>query len=327
MRRLLILGLLLANTISAQARLGETRDEIIRRFGKPTLGDRTDYYMEFKGDNLAMIAFDDKGRSALEFYYLKDAFKAKDATEIVRVVIGSTPDVREVQPACWQSTNGRYKIAMLKDVPSGYDWGIAVGLAEAVDAGLTFDDAPDMTSAQRPDTADEKTLSALEEVNRGWQYELAHDYKRAAEEYQKSADERFGPGLAYLASLYARGLGVPHDYRKAVALFEESIRVAPHPNAWNNYAWFLATCPDAAYRDGQRAVFLAKSACEMSEWKVRNFIGTLAAAYAECGDFESAIFYQTAEMALEGNYPTTEQMQADLKLFQQRKPVREAITI
>jgi hypothetical protein len=30
----------------------------------------------------------------------------------------------------------------------------------------------------------------------------------------------------------------------------------------------------------------------MTQWKVRNFVGTIAAAYAEIGDFDKAIKYQ-----------------------------------
>jgi tetratricopeptide (TPR) repeat protein len=77
------------------------------------------------------------------------------------------------------------------------------------------------------------------------------------------------------------------------ALARETVRVG------NSYgfgltldrrAWIRATCPDASIRNGQLAVTDAKKACQLSKWS--NNIDTLAAGYAETGDFDSAIRYE-----------------------------------
>jgi hypothetical protein len=72
---------------------------------------------------------------------------------------------------------------------------------------------------------------------------------------------------------------VPKDYQKAVELFRKAVKQGPSPNAFNDFAWFLATCPDQSQRKGKDAVFYANKACQLSGWKDANFIGTLAAAF------------------------------------------------
>jgi hypothetical protein len=62
-------------------------------------------------------------------------------------------------------------------------------------------------------------------------------------------------------------------------------------------AWFQATCPDASFRSGQQAVKDAKAACSIMAWKDENMIDILAAAYAETGDFDSAVRYAQQALA------------------------------
>ena len=62
--------------------------------------------------------------------------------------------------------------------------------------------------------------------------------------------------------------------------------------ALNWRAALRATCANAAFRDGKLAVQDAKRACEMSKWKIADYIDTLASACAEAGDFDSAVRYQ-----------------------------------
>jgi tetratricopeptide (TPR) repeat protein len=61
-------------------------------------------------------------------------------------------------------------------------------------------------------------------------------------------------------------------------------------------AWLLATYPDSKSRDGSEAVGLAERACVLTERRIPALLDTLAAAYAEAGDFPRAI--STAEEAL-----------------------------
>lgn len=69
------------------------------------------------------------------------------------------------------------------------------------------------------------------------------------------------------------------------------------PELCDRIAWAKATCRSEQYRDGKQALELATKACELTAWKKGKFLQTLAAAYAECGNFAKAIEWQ--EKAIE----------------------------
>jgi len=61
------------------------------------------------------------------------------------------------------------------------------------------------------------------------------------------------------------------------------------PRMLDELAWVLATYPDSNSRDGREAVRLAEHACALTERRIPALLDTLAAAYAEAGDFPRAI--------------------------------------
>jgi tetratricopeptide (TPR) repeat protein len=61
------------------------------------------------------------------------------------------------------------------------------------------------------------------------------------------------------------------------------------PRMLDELAWLLATYPDSKSRDGAEALRLAARACELTDRRVPAFLATLAAAYAEAGDFPGAV--------------------------------------
>jgi tetratricopeptide (TPR) repeat protein len=68
------------------------------------------------------------------------------------------------------------------------------------------------------------------------------------------------------------------------------------PRMLDELAWLLATYPDSRSRDGAEAVRLAERACDLTQRRIPALLDTLAAGYAEAGDFPRAI--STAEEAL-----------------------------
>ena len=75
-------------------------------------------------------------------------------------------------------------------------------------------------------------------------------------------------------------------------------------------------------RDGTRAIESASRACELSGWKDANDIDTLAAAYAEAGDFDAAVKWQTKANALYADAGDKATGQERLKLYRENKPYR-----
>jgi tetratricopeptide (TPR) repeat protein len=85
---------------------------------------------------------------------------------------------------------------------------------------------------------------------------------------------------------------------EAITHYREAIRLQPDSvEALNNLAWLLAAHPDAQFRNGADAVQLATRACELTKYQNPVPLATLAAAYAETGQFQTAV--SLAEQAQE----------------------------
>ena len=82
-------------------------------------------------------------------------------------------------------------------------------------------------------------------------------------------------------------------YNLAHSDLQEALRRDRHnPVILELNARYYATCPDASYRHPDWAVSFATEACVESEWHNGFYVETLAAGYAEMGDFRSAVIYQ-----------------------------------
>jgi hypothetical protein len=68
----------------------------------------------------------------------------------------------------------------------------------------------------------------------------------------------------------------------------------------------------------------ARLACELTNDKETTYLDTLAAAYAETGDFDAAVKWQTKVVEFPRNSPMQiEEARKRLKLYQDRKPYRD----
>ena len=118
------------------------------------------------------------------------------------------------------------------------------------------------------------------------------------------------------------------DVRAGIEQWETSLQIDPDDgNALNNLAWVLATFPADPIRDGKRAVELAEKATTLPGGNIPVVLRTLAAAYAEAGDFSKAT--NTAQRAIDlataqNNSSLLATLRHELELYQARTPYRES---
>ena len=126
---------------------------------------------------------------------------------------------------------------------------------------------------------------------------------------------------------YYRGLTLEDlgDFARARRDFEYACRRSPaNPTFLNELAWLLATCPVETVRDGKRAVQLATKACEQTKWKNGGYCDTLAAAYAESGEFKRATEMQLKALTLLSKSDQTD-ARSRLALYRLNKPYRQPL--
>ena len=121
----------------------------------------------------------------------------------------------------------------------------------------------------------------------------------------------------------ARGQGYEQrgEYGRAANEFESAAAAAPwHAEMLNLLARFQATCSEAEFRDGAKAVENATKACELSNWDNYRYIDTLAAACAQAGRFERAVKWQRqaiTKLPADVRPGSRAQYQSKLRLYQE----------
>ena len=114
-----------------------------------------------------------------------------------------------------------------------------------------------------------------------------------------------------------------HKYTLAVRDHMEALKRDPRSApTFNQLAWIWATCPDPDVRNGRQAHGCATRACELTEWNEPSFLDTLAAACAECGEFDDAIKWQEKAISLLNDEGRIADFHTRLELYQDAQPIR-----
>jgi tetratricopeptide (TPR) repeat protein len=171
----------------------------------------------------------------------------------------------------------------------------------------------------KPDFAEARFCLGNAMASRGRLDDAIAEYRKALEIKPESPYAR--DGLALALSMREGILGSLAARRGALKSRPDDVALL------NDTAWILASNPNASIRNGAEAVELALRALRLSGGKEPAVLGTLAAAYAETGQFADAV--EAARRALvtaEGRHNATlaEKIRVRLKLYQLKQPYREA---
>jgi len=133
-----------------------------------------------------------------------------------------------------------------------------------------------------------------------------------------------------LRSAYLRAAVLRAEVNEHLGKYEEALAELDHlqkicvstktgEDVYNGRAWIRATSRNPAFRNGRLAVDDAIRACNLSKWQSPFSLDTLAAAYAETGDFDSAVRYERKAIETVSNVgKTPAYIAAFRKLFEQR---------
>jgi tetratricopeptide (TPR) repeat protein len=158
--------------------------------------------------------------------------------------------------------------------------------------------------------------------DRGRAYATIGQYDRALADYNQSLghDPKNATVRRERGSVYRK----QHQYDRAVTDFTDSLSLDPGDGVTlNELAWLRATCPQAELRDGTEAVECATKACKLSNWKLATAVDTLAAAYAERGQFDLARKWIAQALELASEEEKAE-LRSRSELYMAGKPYRES---
>lgn len=169
-----------------------------------------------------------------------------------------------------------------------------------------------------------KPKLALAYANRGVNWHVQKQYAKAMEDFNQAI--KIDPRLTHAYNSRGYVWSKEGHYNEALKDWEESIRIAPdEPGGYHNKARLYATCESLGHRDGAMALENAQKACELSHWDEWIYVATLAAAYAELGQFEDAIKWQKKAIAMDRNPEErdTHEQNERLKLYEAGMPFRD----
>jgi protein O-mannosyl-transferase len=135
------------------------------------------------------------------------------------------------------------------------------------------------------------------------------------------------PNNADCHTVLAIALDEKGQWAEAIQHYEKALEISPQSiYALNNLAWLLAAGSNASLRNGARAIQFAQQADQLSGGTNVLVLRTLAAAYAEAGQFGKAIETAHAAMQLgqsQRDDSLATELQQEIALYELGLPYRE----
>ena len=156
-------------------------------------------------------------------------------------------------------------------------------------------------------------------------------HKALAEQSIRKGEAAVWAAGAETAAAAGEAYYAVEQYQKSVDYIRMALKLEPaNELALRQQAETQATCPEAKYRDGPAAVKVAQrlyDGVKDNPDKVttcRNLMVLLAAAHAECGQFQRAVELMRAFVEHEGPDRNRTKYQQMLRLFESGKPYRHS---
>ncbi len=156
--------------------------------------------------------------------------------------------------------------------------------------------------------------------------------KQRADKIPRQGDFRLIEGVQRLLQLRAappQSEAAPEWRTEVSAWYREELeryrKAVDSGNAQdlNNLGWLLATSSTSEARDGTSAVAFAEKAVAATNRKQPDYLDTLAAAYAEAGQFDKAVSTQKEAIALLQDQAQKKDFGTRLKLYESNSPYHE----
>jgi tetratricopeptide (TPR) repeat protein len=302
---------------------GETARKIVDE-----LYQKHSYYYEVIDKLQADKALDEPTRKlALQ---IANSRKAEDAEKLMREI---EEEVMEMvgspggDPNAYRVALEKVEKASLMD-PNNPKLLVALGMLQSF-AGQYKEAIKTLTRANGLEPNEPFILGVLSEVlYRAGRYEDAFKTQAKAHSLE--------PDMPTFLTIFAEAQYSLGKYEDAVKMLTERLEISRRVLGEqdgstlyliNQLAWWQATCPAAEARNSAEAVKNATRVCELTEWKKAQYVDTLAAAYAETGDFESAVKWQKKAISLLTKEDPAEwpaEFDGRLKLYESGKPYRES---
>ncbi|MDD3585583.1 MAG: tetratricopeptide repeat protein, partial [Thermoguttaceae bacterium] len=111
-----------------------------------------------------------------------------------------------------------------------------------------------------------------------------------------------------------------------VATYDTILKKDPKDSGiLNNYSWLLSTSPDKSVRNGKKSLEFALQAAELTYYAEAHILSTLGAAYAELGQFDTALKWsnKAVEIATREQHDRLDDLKKEAESYKAKKPWRE----